>query len=83
VPLISTSGGALPEVVGNAGIIVPPADSEALAREIIFLFNHPDHRERMAQAGLERVNSIFNWSKAASEMVEVYREAIDGHRRSA
>jgi len=36
VPLISTSGGALPEVVGDAGIIVPPADASALTREIMF-----------------------------------------------
>jgi glycosyltransferase involved in cell wall biosynthesis len=50
---------------------------------MIFLFDHPDQREKMAKAGLERVNSIFNWSKAASEMMEVYREAIDGYRRSA
>jgi glycosyltransferase involved in cell wall biosynthesis len=83
VPLISTSGGALPEVVGDAGIIVPPADASALAREIMFLFNNPDQRKKMAQAGIERVNSIFNWSKAAGEMVEVYREAIDGYHRSA
>ncbi|MFA5322725.1 MAG: glycosyltransferase family 4 protein [Smithella sp.] len=83
VPLISTSGGALPEVVGDAGIIVPPADADALAREIIFLFNHPDQRKKMAQAGIERVESVFNWSKAAGDMVEVYREAIDGYRRSA
>jgi glycosyltransferase involved in cell wall biosynthesis len=83
VPLISTSGGALPEVVGDAGIIVPPADALALAKEITFLFNNSDQRKKMAQAGIERVNSIFNWSKAAGEMVEVYREAIDGYRRSA
>ena len=83
VPLISTSGGALPEVVGDAGIIVPPADALALAKEITFLFNNQDQRKKMAQAGVERVNSIFNWSKAADEMVEVYREAIDGYHRSA
>ena len=35
----------------------------------------------MAQAGIERVDAIFNWSKAASDMVDVYREAIDGYRR--
>jgi glycosyltransferase involved in cell wall biosynthesis len=81
VPLISTSGGALPEVVGDAGIIVPPADADSLAREIMFLFNNPDRREKMAQAGMARVDSIFNWSKAAGEMVDVYREAIDGYRR--
>ena len=83
VPLITTSGGALPEVVGDAGIIVPPADASALAKEIMFLFGNPDQRKKMAQAGIERVDAIFNWSKAAGEMVEVYREAIDGYRRSA
>lgn len=82
VPLISTSGGALPEVVGDAGIIVPPADPGALAREIMYLFKHPDQRKRMAKAGIERVDSIFNWPKAASDMVDVYREAIDDYRRS-
>ena len=46
VPLISTSGGALPEVVGDAGIIVPPADAGALAREIMFLFNNPDTEKK-------------------------------------
>lgn len=83
VPVISTSGGALPEVVGDTGIIVPPADANALAREIIFLLNNPDQRKKMAQAGIERVDAIFNWSKAAQDMVDVYREAIDGYRRPA
>lgn len=83
VPLISTTGGALPEVVGKAGILVPPADSDSLAREIIFLLNHPEQRNKMAKAGVERVNAIFNWTSAAKEMVEIYREAIDGYRRSA
>jgi len=81
VPLISTSGGALPEVVGDAGIIVPPADADALAREIMFLFNNPDQRKKLSKAGIERVETIFNWSKAAGDMVEVYREAIDGYGR--
>ena len=81
VPLITTSGGALPEVVGNAAMIVPPADTSALAKAITHLFNNPDERVKYAQAGLERVNSVFSWPKAAQQVVEVYREAIDGHRR--
>jgi len=80
VPLITTSGGALPEVAGDAGILVPPADSAAMAREITFLFNHPEQRKKMAQAGLKRVDTIFNWSKAAGDMVDVYREAIDSYQ---
>jgi glycosyltransferase involved in cell wall biosynthesis len=81
VPLITTSGGALPEVVGNAAMIVPPADTSALTKAITHLFNNPEERVKYAQVGLERVNSVFSWSKAAQQVVEVYREAIDGHRR--
>jgi glycosyltransferase involved in cell wall biosynthesis len=83
VPLISTSGGALPEVVGDAGIIVPPADAEALAEELIFLLNNPEQRKKMAQAGIDRVNAIFNWPVAAKEMVNIYRETIDGYGRAS
>jgi glycosyltransferase involved in cell wall biosynthesis len=81
VPLITTSGGALPEVVGDAAMIVPPADAAALTKAIAFLFNNSDQRKKYSQAGLERVNSVFSWPKAAQEVVDVYREAIDGHRR--
>jgi glycosyltransferase involved in cell wall biosynthesis len=81
VPLITTSGGALPEVVGDAAMIVPPADAAALAKAISFLFNNTDQRKKYAQAGLERVNSVFSWPKAAQKVVDIYREAIDGHRR--
>lgn len=80
VPLIATSGGALPEVVGDAGIIVPPADASALSKAIIYLFNNPDERKRYAQAGLARVNKVFSWAKAAEKVVEIYTEAIHGHR---
>jgi glycosyltransferase involved in cell wall biosynthesis len=83
VPLITTSGGALPEVVGDAGIIVPPADAGALADSITYLFSHSGERKKYAQAGLTRVNSIFSWTKAAQEVAEVYREAMNGHRRSS
>ncbi len=83
VPLISTSGGALPEVVGDAGMIVPPGDADALARAISHLLDSSDDRKKYAQAGLARVNSVFSWKKAAQEVVDVYREAINGHRRSS
>jgi len=63
VPLISTSGGALPEVVGDAGVIVPPADAKALAEAIERLLNAPEERKKYAQAGLNRVHSVFSWKK--------------------
>jgi glycosyltransferase involved in cell wall biosynthesis len=52
-----------------------------LTKAITFLFNNSDQRKKLAQAGLERVNSVFSWPKAAQEVLDIYREAIDGHRR--
>jgi glycosyltransferase involved in cell wall biosynthesis len=81
VPLVSTSGGALAEVVGDAGIVVPPADAEALALAITRLLDSPEERKKYIQAGLARVHSEFSWKKAAQETVKVDREAIDDYRR--
>jgi glycosyltransferase involved in cell wall biosynthesis len=80
VPLIATTGGALPEVVGDAGLVVPAGDAPALAAAIVRLLDSPHERMAFAQAGLARVNSVFSWRKAAEKVVDVYREAIDGHR---
>ena len=61
-------------------LLVPPADSAALAKAINCLLDNTDERSRLACAGLERVNSVFSWEKAARDVVSVYREAIDGYR---
>jgi glycosyltransferase involved in cell wall biosynthesis len=82
VPVISTTGGALPEVVGDAGVLVPPADSRALAGAIGELLDHSERAQQLGQAGLKRVRASFTWEKAAEKIVEVYREAIRDHRRS-
>ena len=81
VPVISTSGGALPEVVGDAGIIVPPADKEALEKAIVMLLDDPQMCLRLGQAGLERVRNAFTWHHAAKKTLDIYREAIDAYRR--
>ena len=81
VPVISTSGGALPEVVGDAGVLVPPADAEALRRAIVALLDDPQRQRRLAAAGLARVKQSLTWHHAAEKTVQVYREAIDAHRR--
>jgi glycosyltransferase involved in cell wall biosynthesis len=81
VPVVSTTGGALPEVVGEAGLLVPPADPAALAAAITSLLDHPRRAADLGRAGLRRVHSRFTWRRAAERTVDAYREAIDGHRR--
>lgn len=80
VPVISTTGGALPEVVGDAGVLVPPGDSQALKAAIVALLDNPDKRKRLADAGFDRVKRHFTWHSTAKQVAEVYREAIDAHR---
>lgn len=76
VPLVSTDGGALPEVVGDAGVIVPTKDSDALAEAIGYLFDHPEQRSRLGKAGRERMVEKFSWSRAGQEFVQHYRQVI-------
>jgi glycosyltransferase involved in cell wall biosynthesis len=79
VPVISTTGGALPEVVGDAGVLVPPGDAKALESAIIDLLDDPERRERLAQEGYDRVKKHFTWDNTARQVVEVYREAIEAY----
>jgi glycosyltransferase involved in cell wall biosynthesis len=80
VPVISTTGGALPEVVGDAGVLVPAADPPALAKAMRELLGNPGRAEELGRAGYERVQKHFTWAKAAEKTAAVYREVLDGHR---
>ena len=82
LPVVATTAGALPEVVGSdgAGVLVPPRDPPALARAIRRLLENPALRHDMGQAARRRVMDLFTWEKAARQMVEVYREVLDAHR---
>jgi glycosyltransferase involved in cell wall biosynthesis len=79
VPVISTTGGALPEVVGDAGILVPPGNTKALEDAIVDLLDNPKKRDQLAQAGYKRVKTHFTWHNTAKNVEEVYREALDAH----
>jgi glycosyltransferase involved in cell wall biosynthesis len=80
LPVVATTGGALPEVVedGVTGILVPPGDAPALAEAMRTLMGDAELRRRMGQAGRERVLEKFSWRKAALETEAVYREVLGG-----
>jgi len=82
LPVVASTAGALPEVVGNdgAGILVPPRNATALAQAITRLLKDPGLRQRMGQSARRRVLRLFTWENAARQMVEVYKEAIHAHR---
>ena len=76
VPVVSTDGGALPEVVGDAGKIVPVRDSDALSRAIVDLLKSPDDRKTLGEAGRARIVESFSWEVAARDMVSLYRNVM-------
>ncbi|MCP4022148.1 MAG: glycosyltransferase family 4 protein, partial [Desulfobacteraceae bacterium] len=76
IPVISTTGGALPEVAGDAAKLVPPGDAKALENAIIELLDDPVQQQELAQKGYERVLNEFTWEKTAQRTVEAYRKVI-------
>jgi glycosyltransferase involved in cell wall biosynthesis len=79
VPLVSTTGGALPEVVGpdgRAALLVPPGDSIALADAISRVLEDSRLAARLGDHGRQRVLRHFSWDRAAESTVEQYRGVI-------
>ena len=76
-PVISTTAGALPEVVGDAGILVPPGDVRAIVEAIRALLDDESRRRQLGALGKARVARLFNWDNAAKETADVYRDAVE------
>ena len=76
IPLVSTNGGSLPEVVGNAGIIVNHSDPASLYQGIKQLLDNNEKRLFYGKMGRKRVLEKFTWKRAAQELVNIYKEAI-------
>lgn len=83
VPLVSTSGGSLPEVVGDAGLIVPPKDPMALRQAIHTMLTDDDLRARLAVAGRDRILRHFQWDQAARKISQVYYRLLASPQWSA
>lgn len=80
VPVVATTGGAIPEVVGRDGTtaaLVPPGDAGALAITIAELLDDPARRAALGEAGRKRVIDRWSWEATAVKTVEQYREVIE------
>jgi glycosyltransferase involved in cell wall biosynthesis len=84
VPLVTTSGGALPEVVGSnyeTAVIVPPNDPSALAIAILELLNDKELRIKLGNAGRNRVMTKYTWRNTAEGTLEQYYELLKQYDR--
>ena len=76
VPVVSTDGGALPEVVGDAGVVVPAKNADALVDAIDGLLADPERRARMGELGRQRILDKFCWQVCAREMSNYYLKVL-------
>lgn len=76
VPVVSTDGGALPEVVGDAGVIVPARSVDGLVDAIHELLQDPRRRDGLGAMGRQRILDRFCWRVCAREMTAYYRQVL-------
>ncbi|MGI5992708.1 MAG: glycosyltransferase family 4 protein [Methanosarcina sp.] len=72
-PVITSNTSSLPEVVGDAAIVVDPYDANKLVEEMYQLLTDDGLKEEMIRKGLRR-SKMFSWDKSARETLRVYKE---------
>jgi glycosyltransferase involved in cell wall biosynthesis len=77
-PLVASRAGALPEVTGDAAVLVTPGDAEELAAALRTLHDGEAVRASLAERGLARVGERFAWPAVAAATVALYRRVING-----
>jgi len=82
VPVVATSAGAIPEVVGDAALLVAPRDVDALAGALRAACDDEAVRRRLADRAPSRV-STYTWDRAGRELAELYRSLLLGRGSSA
>ncbi len=73
-PVVAARAGALPEVCGDAAVLLDPDDASAWSATLVALASDPGRRAALAAAGLARSRS-FSWGATAQGMIGIYRAA--------
>ncbi|MGH2594316.1 MAG: glycosyltransferase family 4 protein [Anaerolineae bacterium] len=73
VPVIGSNASSIPEVVGEAGLLVDPLDVDAIAAGLIGLLKDASARDAYLRAGLRRA-AQFTWESAARQLLSIYAE---------
>ena len=75
-PVMTSNTSSLPEVVGDAAILVNPHDKEQIAESLGRIVRDPDLRMKLREKGAERVRK-FNWARVARNIVGIYYETYN------
>jgi hypothetical protein len=77
IPVLSSTAGSLPEVVGDAGIFFEPTDVGAIASALRQVFDDPAGRDELARTAFRRA-SQFSWSNSARSLLATFGEFDPG-----
>ena len=77
-PFVASAVGGIPEMLvdGESGVLVPPADADALARALVALLEDGERRRRIGAAAYERLTTVFSLSGFAAGMFAAFDEAV-------
>jgi glycosyltransferase involved in cell wall biosynthesis len=75
-PVIAGDRTSLPEVVGDAGLLVDPFDENAIARAIAQMIDDPGLRAELRRKGLKRAR-LFNWHETARQTLQIYERTME------
>ena len=78
VPVLGSDSGEIPRVIGDAGVVFPEEDLEALRFQLQRLMEDPTARKFLAAAGRERVLARFTMAEVARRTVAVYNTVANG-----
>ncbi len=80
VPVIGSTCGAIPEVIADAGIVVPENNTNALAVQLQRVINDEELRNNLAAAGRKRVENHYTWERVAEQIYSVYSYVLNENR---
>jgi glycosyltransferase involved in cell wall biosynthesis len=76
VPVVGSSSGAIPEVIGEAGLVFPEGDAGALRAQLGALFDDPVLRKRLVERGRARVERLYTNERIARAQRDIYRQVL-------
>lgn len=72
-PVISSNTTSLPEVIGDAGILLAPTDRDSISQAMIDLYQKTDLRESLKTKSISRAG-LFSWQKYVNENFQIYKK---------
>ena len=83
VPVVASNRGSLPEVIGDAGLLIDPDNPESLSDAMLRMLGDPALRDTCAHRGLNRARE-FNWEQTGRDVRRAYQDTLtqtlDAHR---